>query len=120
MADDTPPFGDDVESPSEDQQIEDMIATADGPEFSDFSAAELEGIRTNYLIQIFIGGCLMVIAFLLPGSPIYLGLLKWVLGILGVGISLVRIMQVNGVHQELVNREETSTAELEAWGEEGE
>lgn len=104
MANNTPPFSDHPEDRSEEEQIEEQIAAAEGPRFSDLSTAELESTQTNYLIQVFIGGCVLVVAFLLPGSPFYFALLKGLVGVLGGGLSLVRIMQVNGIHQELVRR----------------
>lgn len=104
MANNTSPFAEQGEPASEEEQIEEQIAAAEGPRFSDFSTADLESTQTNYLIQIFMGGCFLVVAFLFPGSPFYFGIIKWVLGLLGGGLSLIRVMQVNGIHQELVNR----------------
>lgn len=108
MANDSLPFLDGSEPQTQDEQVDDMVNSAQGPDFSEFSPDQLENLRQNYLLQVFVGALVLAVAFLLPGDPFILGVVKFLSGLIGGGLALYRLMQINGINQALGIDEPTS------------
>jgi hypothetical protein len=71
---------------------------------TDVPTVQLKQLKQQHLVWLLGSCCLTLVAWLFPDSNLLLSLVRMLLAIVGLGGGYVRLMQINGINNELATR----------------